>query len=362
MILRVPSYYKNFHCIAEKCEHSCCIGWEIDIDDDSFAYYQSVGGAFGKRLAERTATENGEHCFILRENTWCPFLNEKKLCDIYSELGEEALCEVCTEYPRFTVEYGNVREKALSFSCEEVGRMIFSETGKLSYEDVEMPDCWDDGEWGDGGDAPFEDDMAEFCSHLEEYRDRAVEILQNREAPLSDRIRDYLRFCEGVQRVYENPNEGTKTAAEYWQRRMEMFCELEDVNDEWRETKERVRAYFQENPYEEALDAYRKSASYNEIWYEHIMVYFAYRYLMRAWYDGNLLAKAQFCVLGFLAIRDMDIVRYFENGERFTLGDRIAVARIFSREVEHSEETLELLEDDISFDGAFHVRQLLLQI
>ena len=37
-------------------------------------------------------------------------------------------------------------------------------------------------------------------------------------------------------------------------------------------------------------------------------------------------------------------------------------ARIFSREVEHSEETLEILEDDISFDEAFHVKHLLGQI
>ena len=74
---------------------------------------------------------------------------------------------------------------------------------------------------------------------------------------------------------------------------------------------------------------------------------------MRAWYDGNVLAKAQFAIVGFLVIRDMDIVRYFANGKSFKLDDRIANARIFSREVEHSEETLEILEDDISFDEAF---------
>ena len=60
--------------------------------------------------------------------------------------------------------------------------------------------------------------------------------------------------------------------------------------------------------------------------------------------------------------RDMDIVRYFANGKSFKLDDRIANARIFSREVEHSEETLEILEDDISFDEAFHVKHLLGQI
>ena len=30
MTVTVPSYYKDFKCIADKCRHSCCIGWEID--------------------------------------------------------------------------------------------------------------------------------------------------------------------------------------------------------------------------------------------------------------------------------------------------------------------------------------------
>ena len=50
MILRVPSYYKTFQCIADKCEHSCCIGWEIDIVEDSYDYYMGIEGAFGERL------------------------------------------------------------------------------------------------------------------------------------------------------------------------------------------------------------------------------------------------------------------------------------------------------------------------
>ena len=66
MILRVPSYYKTFQCIADKCEHSCCIGWEIDIDEDSYDYYMGIEGAFGERLKEQTVTEDGEHSFVLR--------------------------------------------------------------------------------------------------------------------------------------------------------------------------------------------------------------------------------------------------------------------------------------------------------
>ncbi len=39
--------------------------------------------------------------FYMNEDGRCAFLNENNLCDIYIQLGEEALCDICTEHPRF---------------------------------------------------------------------------------------------------------------------------------------------------------------------------------------------------------------------------------------------------------------------
>ena len=33
-----------------KCKHNCCIGWEIDVDEEKLAYYKHVQGALGDRL------------------------------------------------------------------------------------------------------------------------------------------------------------------------------------------------------------------------------------------------------------------------------------------------------------------------
>ena len=41
MKLYAPTYYKNFKCIADACEHSCCIGWEIDIDPEALEKYEN---------------------------------------------------------------------------------------------------------------------------------------------------------------------------------------------------------------------------------------------------------------------------------------------------------------------------------
>ena len=46
----VPNYYKDFKCIANRCKHSCCVGWEIEIDDNTFKKYSAVKGEFAQRL------------------------------------------------------------------------------------------------------------------------------------------------------------------------------------------------------------------------------------------------------------------------------------------------------------------------
>ena len=38
MILRVPDYFDEFECIAGRCRHSCCAGWEVEIDEKTFDY------------------------------------------------------------------------------------------------------------------------------------------------------------------------------------------------------------------------------------------------------------------------------------------------------------------------------------
>ena len=50
MKLRIPDFYDSFHCIGSECPDNCCIGWELDIDEDTYEYYKNVPGEFGDRL------------------------------------------------------------------------------------------------------------------------------------------------------------------------------------------------------------------------------------------------------------------------------------------------------------------------
>lgn len=355
MILQVPSYYKDFHCIAGKCKDSCCIGWEIDIDEDTEAYYRSVEGTFGEKLKENME----EKSFILQENGWCPFLNKEKLCDICIELGEEALSEVCTEYPRFTMEYPGVREKVLCLSCEEVGRIVFGNCEKIGWERQQLSEEYSEEEW--------EREEIETSQRLEQIRDEAVSILQDRSQSIEKRAADYLSYINHKQQelsgiVPEKEEAGEMTPYQCFKERLKQYDELEVLDEEWERTKRQLAEFFTQENYENSHREFAEVNREREYEYEHLLVYFTCRYFMRAFYDENLVTKAQFAIAGFLMIRDMDVVRYFTKGKQFSMEDRIDTVRIYAKEVEHSEENIDCLGEAFLFEEVFSVEELRKQI
>ncbi len=125
-----PNYYRKFKCIAGECKHNCCIGWEIDIDEDTMDLYSSLTGEFAERI--RGSIEGEVPHFVLKDGERCPFLNQNGLCDIICELGEDAICDICYMHPRFCNFYEDFTEVGLGLCCEEAARIILTENEKFS--------------------------------------------------------------------------------------------------------------------------------------------------------------------------------------------------------------------------------------
>ena len=120
----VPDYYEHFKCIADKCRHSCCIGWEIDIDDYTMKIYDSIGGELGGKLRSNINVTSDGARFILDKNERCPFLCENGLCELILEKGEDILCDICTDHPRFRNFYSDRIEMGLGLCCEAAAVLI----------------------------------------------------------------------------------------------------------------------------------------------------------------------------------------------------------------------------------------------
>ena len=126
MKLYAPAYYRDFVCIADQCRHSCCIGWEIDVDDDTMQKYKALKTGYGKEIVQSIASNGEAPHFCLTEGERCPHLNDRGLCRIILSLGEEWLCDICREHPRFYLTTARGMEVGLGMACEEACRLILA--------------------------------------------------------------------------------------------------------------------------------------------------------------------------------------------------------------------------------------------
>ena len=124
MKLYAPKYYGDFSCIASRCRHNCCIGWEIDVDARSMARYKAFSSGYGASIPNSIDQASEEPHFKLAEGERCPHLNDCGLCNIILQCGEEYLCDICREHPRFYHNTSRGKEVGVGMACEEACRLI----------------------------------------------------------------------------------------------------------------------------------------------------------------------------------------------------------------------------------------------
>lgn len=299
-----PDYYTDFRCIAGRCKHNCCISWEIDIDEETAAYYKTVGGEIGARLRENIAEDGVPH-FVLSENERCPFLNKDNLCDIILSLGEEHLCSICTEHPRFYNALPDRVEVGIGLACEEAARIILGKETPMRL--VGAPETEDE---------------------ILLLRDRAIAVLQNREKPIDTRVQEMLDLCD------------THFPAKPLSAWAEILLDLERLDKAW--TAHLVRLQ-RGRPDFAAFDKHMQG---RETEYEQLLVYLIYRHFANAPDLAQAAARAAFAALGYSLLRALGALQFAAEGN-FTFADMVELARLFSSEIEYSDENIYILLDEL---------------
>ena len=135
-----PDFYECFRCRASACRHSCCRGWEIDIDENTLELYQNLNGEWREKMdAAIVCDDSGAH-FRLTEDERCPFLQQDGLCELIRSFGEDALCDICALHPRFYEVVGSYELAGLGLSCEAVCDLLLAGEGELTLRCEETGD------------------------------------------------------------------------------------------------------------------------------------------------------------------------------------------------------------------------------
>ena len=363
MNIRTPYYYPEFRCIADKCTDTCCAGWDVDVDKKSTEYYKSVPGVFGERIASvMVEHEDGESHFTLKSNGWCPFLNEHLLCDLYTELGEDKLCDTCANFPRFIEEYGGTREIGLAFSCITAGELMLKDDTPVTFLNN------DDGKQITG----YNNIDPDLYFYLQRYRKQSYDITRDRGRDICSRYALVLSMASKLNEQIKKKDYRDISVKGYSKKKSNrfelmkdyigIFGKLEVINHNWNTLIEQVRALhkdMEEEKYYELCAEFEEYYLDRQYEYEHLLMYYLYRYFLKAVNDNDVLSKVKFAVTGFIMIREFDVARWYANGGTLTKDEQVDIYHLYSREVEHSYENYELLSNKMASDKLFSTDNLL---
>ena len=303
-----PSYYPHFRCIAGDCRHSCCVGWEIDVDAAALEKYRSVGGELGEKL-KRSITRGKTPHFKLADGERCPFLNGKNLCDLIDLGSEDLLCQICADHPRFRNFFSSRTEVGLGLCCEEAARLILSQHEKITFiseGEAELPDRQE--------------------AELLALRDELFALAQDRSIPITAREDAVLRRVGAAL---------PERSASEW---AAFYLSLERMDEAWTALLQDL-----DDADDAAFTAYMRP---RETEYEQLLCYFLYRHLPTALDDGDVSGKAAFAVFSTRFLRRLGAWQYQKTG-CFTRCDQIELARLYSAEIEYSQENLDALFDEL---------------
>ena len=362
-----PNYYKDFTCIADACPKTCCMGWQIEIDDASLERYSS---------AKISTVDYENSCFYMDENKRCMNLKDNGLCRLILTHGEDILCNTCASFPRHIEEFKDVREYSLSISCPEVARIILNQSTPVEFytsEDstVDSED-YDDTEqiiYGylkslrqkffhilsfDAAHAKTSSDTLSERSHFihsakkilflakafqeeldflllsgEDINDLDFQILEDDEADL-------------ISNISGDDEVDLISSFSYEDRRM-----IFDVMKEWEYTESTFEdmihqadevLYHHSHYFSIREDMYaylsKQGLDVNQF-YKQILSYFLYAYFCGSAYDEYYFGQAQLAVAACLHIEDFALAHFVSTGSIST-EDFIQITYTYARELEHS--------------------------
>ena len=311
MQIRKPRYFDEFSCLAAACPDSCCKEWDVLIDPQSAEFYRSLPGDLGQRLRQ-VLTEEAGQTFMLIEEGRCPMWRKDGLCRIQAELGHDALCKTCRDFPRLTHDYGEFTELGLELSCPEAARLILSR----ETEDFPFPvlsDC--------------EDYDREDMLLLLQTRQETLALLDNKDYTVPQALSLLLLYGYHAQSLLDgedapdfSPSAALTTAKELakpgsYPLIRNFFLSLEVLTPVW---KQRLAAPSCPG---EWTDSYRLLAKY-----------FVQRYWLQAISDFDLVGRVKLGITLCLLIRELG-------------GDLVQTAQLCSKEIENNTDNVDALLD-----------------
>ena len=312
MRITKPAYYDLFRCLASACPDSCCKEWAVQVDAKSSARYREMPGALGNSLRSVMIEEDGDIILKLNSDRRCPMWQDDGLCRIQAELGEDALCHTCRQFPRLRHDYGDLVELGLELSCPEAARLILKD------------DSTDISEIIPGGESPEYDQEA--MTVLLRTRQEALGLLARKQFTVGETLAILLVYGHLAQNELDGGDMAVLDADAILKSAKSMasngnlpaivnfYKSLEILTPQWHQ---RLGAPVF-TPFHEALRP--------------LVKYFINRYWLQAVSDYDLIGRIKLAIVSCLMIHSLG-------------GELIETAHLYSKEIENDADNINAILD-----------------
>ena len=319
------AHFDSFRCIANQCPDSCCKEWDVLVDGDSAARYRALPGGLGDRLRQVLKDEDGQTYMTIQEGR-CPMWRKDGLCRIQAELGHDALCKTCRDFPRLTHDYGDFVEYTLELSCPEVARILLNNPHQLPIV-THAP----------GGEEPEYD--RETMDILLATREQMYRIL-SAQRPIGEALALGLLYAyhaqaalDGLETTPFDPDAALETAKTMGQpgnigQIIAFYQSLDILTDQWRTRLSNPSPA----PWSEPL--------------RQLAIYGVERYWLQAVSDYDLAGRAKMVILSCLLVKALG-------------GDPVETAQAYSKEIENNADNIDAILDAAYENPAFTDDKLL---
>jgi len=374
MYYTFPDYINEYKCTADMCPDTCCAGWKICVDRDALKRYMNVRGRYMFKII--SSVDFAGRTFRHKEGKRCAFLRDDGLCDMYLNMGEDALCRTCRNYPRRVERYENVREVTLSVSCPEVARLLMKRSEPVRFRSKED----DITEEIEGSDPLLYFAVSELKSELYGIlQDRSMDI-ETRAGLVFAVCNDWqvkissgqLFECSDVYKKYKTERAKNYVAGtvktfindpeKYYRAMRSAFLSLyrfEPLKENWPNMILRNEEFL----YNDGAESYMKMTEEFNRWtaqdssfairMEQLLVYYVSAYLSRSADDGDVISKIHMALIPAAIIHELSMSYWLRNGKTLSADDMSRIVYRLSREIEHSDVNLKLL-GECRFTGNTH--------
>lgn len=323
------------------CTDSCCIGWEVDIDDETMHKYAAIPGELGDRIRSSIICEPQTH-FALDGDGRCRNLRADGLCEIICALGDGMLCDICREHPRYYNTVGGDTECGIGLGCEEAAKLILSAQLPLSYISEPQGDDADSNECNDSSDdgrvtAYIQDVRSSIYDHI---------CLSARIDEGLCRIYDYAMAAEdgmldvemGLAEEVEAPKIGEieNDICHLFLGAYDTLATCEMLDDELPSDLARARSYAREK-----ADDHHLSAEL-DVPMRRLATYFIHRYLIAATEDGRLAERIRLACICTMAIAMIAASKGVADTAAL-----INISKSFSKNIEYSTDNISAILDSL---------------